>query len=82
VRFGNARYGQVHSGGVSEGGEEAVVGVEDPECTWPYRAFPNLTAHNSNSASAPPLAARLQGLAAAVAARCNNPLPPDLGPEM
>ena len=30
VRFGNARYGQVHSGGVSEGGEEAVVGVEDP----------------------------------------------------
>ena len=30
VRFGNARYGQVHSGGVSDGGEEAVVGVEDP----------------------------------------------------
>ena len=31
VRFGNARYGQLHSGGVSDGGEEpAVVGVEDP----------------------------------------------------
>ena len=30
ARFGNALYGQVHSGGVSEGGDEAVVGVEDP----------------------------------------------------
>jgi len=30
ARFGKALYGQVHSGGVSEGGDEAVVGVEDP----------------------------------------------------
>ena len=30
VRFGKARYGQLHSGGVRDGGEEAVVGVEDP----------------------------------------------------
>jgi len=30
VRFGKARYGQLHSGGVRDGGEEAVVGVDDP----------------------------------------------------
>ena len=31
VRFGKALYGQLHSGGVNDGGEEpAVVGVEDP----------------------------------------------------